>query len=136
MRQVTLSELYLGSRRQTITALRVLAGSVAALAFACAAPPASAGFVEGRAAYTAKDFQLAHEEFRKAADQGHSGAEYFLGEMYRRGRGVERNRVEAVRWYRKAAEQRSRCRRSSRSASCIAEGTAWKRTLRRAHGGI
>ena len=32
-------------------------------------------------------------------------AQYNLGWMYENGRGVRRDRVEAVRWYRLAAEQ-------------------------------
>ena len=32
-------------------------------------------------------------------------AQYNLGVMYENGRGVRRDRVEAVRWYRLAAEQ-------------------------------
>lgn len=83
----------------------VLAGLVAIIVCACAANPALAGFVDGRSAYYAKDYRTAHQEFREAADKGHAAAQYFLGQMYRRGRGVERDRVEAVRWYRKAADQ-------------------------------
>ena len=75
------------------------------IAVACVASPVLADFAEGRVAYDAKDYNAAHAEFRKAAEQGHTGAQYFLGEMYRRGRGVERNRMEAVSWYRKAADQ-------------------------------
>ena len=81
----------------------LLASCVLALAFA--ASPALAGFLEGRAAYRAKDFESAHEEFQKAAEQGHVGAQFWLGLMYRRGQGVERDHVEAVKWFRKAGER-------------------------------
>ena len=43
--------------------------------------------------------------FRKAADQGHLGAQTWLGCAYQRGEGVDKDCVEAVRWYRKAANQ-------------------------------
>ncbi len=67
--------------------------------------PALAGFAEGEAAYASRDYKSAYPEFRKAADQGHAGAQYHLGAMYRRGQGVRTDPVEAVGWYRKAAEQ-------------------------------
>lgn len=83
----------------------VIAGLVAIVACACFTTSALAGFVDGRTAYYAKDYETAYTEFREAADQGHAAAQYFLGQMYRRGRGVERDRAAAVRWYRKAADQ-------------------------------
>ena len=43
--------------------------------------------------------------FRRAAEQGYARAQYYLAEMYRRGRGVTRNGEYAVYWYTRAAEQ-------------------------------
>jgi membrane associated rhomboid family serine protease len=43
--------------------------------------------------------------YRKAAEMGDSFAEYNLGMMYERGEGVPRDEQEAVKWYRKAADQ-------------------------------
>jgi TPR repeat protein len=43
--------------------------------------------------------------WRAAADQGHAGAQYSLGYMFDRGRGVAQSDVEAARWLRKAADQ-------------------------------
>ena len=43
--------------------------------------------------------------YRKAAEQGHSGAQAQLAWALDRGAGVERDMAEAVEWYRKAAEQ-------------------------------
>jgi len=43
--------------------------------------------------------------YRKAAEQGHPGAQNNLGVMYVNGRGVTKNDSEAVKWFRKAAEQ-------------------------------
>lgn len=42
---------------------------------------------------------------RKAAERGDANAQYRLGSCYSNGDGVETNEVEAVRWYRMAAEQ-------------------------------
>ena len=41
----------------------------------------------------------------KAAEQGDTDAQNYLGWMYSHGSGVPENKVEAVKWYRKAAEQ-------------------------------
>jgi hypothetical protein len=43
--------------------------------------------------------------YRLAAKQGIASAQYNLGLMYQKGRGVPRNQKTAVKWYRLAAEQ-------------------------------
>ncbi|MEI6208102.1 MAG: tetratricopeptide repeat protein [Desulfuromonadales bacterium] len=43
--------------------------------------------------------------FRKAADQGHSQAQFLLGTMYDSGKDVIQDRAVAAKWYVKAAEQ-------------------------------
>lgn len=43
--------------------------------------------------------------YRKAAEQGHMGAQYRLGVRYYYGNGVGKDYTEAAKWYRKAAEQ-------------------------------
>ncbi len=73
--------------------------------FALVATPALAGFLEGRAAYRAKNFGSALNEFRPAADRGHAGAQNSLGYLYSKGNGVPRDSAAAAAWYRKAAEQ-------------------------------
>jgi TPR repeat protein len=42
---------------------------------------------------------------RKAAAQGHAGAQFNLGVSYDRGKGVRKDAEKAVEWFRKAAEQ-------------------------------
>ena len=96
---------FTGTRKEISTRLYVLTALVAIVAYAFLATAALAGFVEGRAAYNAKDYAVAYEEFSTAADQGHVAAQYFLGHMHRRGRHVKRDYMEALRWYRKAADQ-------------------------------
>ncbi len=44
-------------------------------------------------------------EWRPLAEQGNANAQYFLGVMYAKGRGVPQDYAEAVKWSRKAAEQ-------------------------------
>ena len=53
----------------------------------------------------AEDAVEAVRWYRLAAEQGHAGAQFFLGQMYNSGKGVAEDAVEAVRWYRLAAEQ-------------------------------
>ena len=43
--------------------------------------------------------------YRQAADQGLAEAQFNLGWMYYKGRGVRQDYAEAVRWYRQAAAQ-------------------------------
>ena len=51
------------------------------------------------------DYAEAGRWFRKAADQGHTISQYFMGVMYESGRGVPEDQAESVRWFRKAADQ-------------------------------
>ena len=44
-------------------------------------------------------------DVRQLAEKGDPSAQYNLGLMYQNGRGVEKDEVEAVKWYQKAAEQ-------------------------------
>ena len=53
----------------------------------------------------AQDDQQAVLWYRKAAEQGHTDAQYELGWMYDRGVAVDEDDQQAVLWYRKAAEQ-------------------------------
>ena len=45
------------------------------------------------------------EDLRRRADEGYVRAQYNLALMYDTGRGVPEDNMEAVRWYRKAADQ-------------------------------
>ena len=46
-----------------------------------------------------KDYDQARFLWLKAAEHGHAGAQYNLGQMYSAGIGVERNPAEAALWY-------------------------------------
>ena len=59
----------------------------------------------GITAYEAKRYDEAVDWYRKAAEQGHDGAQNNLGYLYHNGEGVTQDFAEAVKWYRKAAEQ-------------------------------
>jgi TPR repeat protein len=69
------------------------------------ATPAEAGFDEGKAAYDSKDYATALREFRPLAEQGLANAQYNLGLMYDKGRGVAQDIAAAAQWFSKAATQ-------------------------------
>jgi TIR domain/Sel1 repeat len=52
-----------------------------------------------------RDYTEALKWFRKAAAQGHAGAQTNLGVMYANGQGVDQDDAQAVQWYRRAALQ-------------------------------
>lgn len=51
----------------------------------------------------ARSYAEALQWYLKAAEKGHSGAEYSIGWMYEQGNGVRRDYQKAIGWYRKAA---------------------------------
>lgn len=53
-----------------------------------------------------QDAVQAVEWWRTAADQGHAGAQYGLGSMYRSGRGVPQNDVQAAAWWPRGTRRR------------------------------
>jgi TPR repeat protein len=67
--------------------------------------PAQAGLKEGLEAYEQGDYATALKELRPLAEQGHAGAQFYLGVMYENGRGVPQDYKEAAKWFHKAAEQ-------------------------------
>ena len=70
-----------------------------------ATPVVAGDFEDGVAAYNAGDYEKAFRLWKPLAEQGDAGAQYNLGQMYRRGEGVPEDDAKAVYWYRKAAEQ-------------------------------
>ena len=65
----------------------------------------SGPFEDGLKAHNVGDYGTAWRLLRPLAEQGDAAAQYGLGVMYERGRGVRQNDVEAVKWYRLAAKQ-------------------------------
>jgi TPR repeat protein len=56
---------------------------------------------------TQKNYSIAQEWYRKAAEQGHIKAQYELGLMNDTGLHIPQNKEEAIFWYKKAAESGS-----------------------------
>ena len=66
---------------------------------------AAADYEAGQAAYERGDFTVAFEVWLPLAERGNANAQFAIGEMYSRGKGVSEDDAEAEKWYRKAAEQ-------------------------------
>jgi TPR repeat protein len=54
---------------------------------------------------TQPSYKQAFDWFLKAALQGYAPSQHILGTMFEKGQGVEKNLIEAVKWYRLAADQ-------------------------------
>jgi TPR repeat protein len=83
---------------------RLTYAAFAGLALLAGTPPTYADNAAGVSAYLAGDFRAAREEFLAAAEAGDAEAELNLALFYYNGRGVERDLVEAVRWFARSAE--------------------------------
>lgn len=76
---------------------------MAALALGASVSLARADLQAGVDAYYEGNFAVALENLRPEADAGDPVAQYFLGEMHLRGKGVDQNFEQAAAWYEKAA---------------------------------
>jgi TPR repeat protein len=84
-------------------------------------PPLFADFTRGMHAYTHYDYQTAWEQFTLAGLNGHSDAQYFLGEIYEGGVSVPLDYKQAFHWYLQAAKQ-SHARAQARLGGLYASG--------------
>jgi len=75
------------------------------LSILCLAVPAWADFEAGMKAYIREDYAAAVQEWQPLAEQGNAEAQYNLGILYHKGRGVPQDDVQARKWYAKAAAQ-------------------------------
>ena len=92
-------------RFQVHLTARALRGVIVVLALALPAHVLAADFQDGWEAYKRGDYKTALKEWRPLAEQGDADAQYYLGRMYDRRKGVPQDYTEAARWYRLAAEQ-------------------------------
>ncbi|MBI3570513.1 MAG: sel1 repeat family protein, partial [Gammaproteobacteria bacterium] len=69
------------------------------------APPAVDKFQSGTSAFDAGHYAKARELWLPLAEAGDVRAQYAIGRLYEKGKGVERNFAQAFVWYRKAAEK-------------------------------
>jgi uncharacterized protein len=76
-----------------------------ALSMFCLAVPAWADFQAGMDAHDREDYATALKEWQPLAEQGDAQAQYHMGMLHHKGRGVPQDDVQARKWYGKAAEQ-------------------------------
>ncbi|CCQ72310.1 protein of unknown function [Magnetospira sp. QH-2] len=67
--------------------------------------PARADFAAGMGAYEAGDFVAAREAWHPLAEAGDPRAQYWMGDLYRFGKGVAQDFKAAMGWYKQAARQ-------------------------------
>jgi len=84
--------------------LRTVFGIIACILF-LSADGVAEDYADGLKAAQTGDFSTTLKKWRPLAQDGFALAQQGLGLMYRHGRGVKRNYVQAVRWYSKAAAQ-------------------------------
>jgi len=77
--------------------------SASALAVGSTPPPKS--YEAASVAYEAGDYAKARSIWQPMADKGDMYAQYAIGRLYEKGRGVDRDFATAVKWYRQAAEK-------------------------------
>jgi hypothetical protein len=75
------------------------------LSFVFLATPTWSDYKAGEDAYNRGDFATALREWRPLAEQGHAGAQYYLGMFYDFRKGVPQDFAMARQWYEKAAAQ-------------------------------
>ncbi len=73
------------------------------LSIFCLAVPAWADFQAGMTAYDGEDYATAMREWQPLAEQGDALAQYHVGMLYHKGRGVPQDDAQARKWYAKAA---------------------------------
>lgn len=66
---------------------------------------AQAQYSEASVEWVLENYEESVKWFRKAAEQGHAGAQFSLAECYRLERGVARDIDSSAKWYRKASDQ-------------------------------
>lgn len=79
--------------------------TVLLLALAAIPLASNAGIDEGIKAFQGRKYGPAWAEFEPLATQGTAEAQYYLGELYWHGLGIDKDRQLAIEWYRKAADQ-------------------------------
>jgi uncharacterized protein len=65
----------------------------------------SGDFIAARAAYIDRDYEEAAQLFHELAQEGDHRGMSFLGRMYAKGLGLQKNPTESVRWHQAAAKK-------------------------------
>lgn len=91
--------------KDCLRAVHKTAPLLAAIMIFAPGPTLAADFETGLKAFRAGNIEQALKEWQPLARAGEPNAQHSLGMMYEYGHGLERDDVEAAKWYLKAAEQ-------------------------------
>jgi TPR repeat protein len=91
-----------------------------------------ADFDEGFSAYLMGNYEKAYKEFKASAEQGNAAAQYNLGQMHYKGKGVTQSYPEAAKWFRRAANQGDAAAQFNLGEMCF-EGKGMKRDVVQAY---
>jgi TPR repeat protein len=92
-------------------------------------------YEDGTAAFDRGDYAIALKKLHPLAEQGNALAQNSLGVMYVEGKGVSQDYDEAIRWFRKAADQDSPRRRPI-WVGCMSKERACPRTTPKRRNGF
>lgn len=94
-------------KNSTLNAVSIVLWFCSALAVAATPTPplASGSYEAASAAYEAGDYAKARAIWQPMADKGDMHAQYAVGRLYEKGRGVDKDYAIAIKWYRSAAEK-------------------------------
>jgi uncharacterized protein len=77
---------------------------------------------KGRNAYRDGDYARAYKYFRRASEEGDIVADWYLGHMYRLGRGVERSDAKAFSYYGRVADSYNADEQSQKKLRIMVDG--------------
>jgi len=89
----------------TPTRIKISVFALAFLSMPLAWADDAQDFQRAEQAYEASYYEIAFPIYERLAEQGNAGAQYNLGQLYRKGQGVRQDNKEAIKWYRKATDQ-------------------------------
>ncbi|MBM3555379.1 MAG: sel1 repeat family protein [Alphaproteobacteria bacterium] len=76
-----------------------------ALVLVVTSVPAMSGYKEGVYYFRQREYKDAIKEFLADAEKGHPEAQYYLGNMYVRGLGMNQNDALAYKWFKASGDQ-------------------------------
>ncbi|BAU48549.1 Sel1 repeat-containing protein [Sulfurifustis variabilis] len=83
----------------------IIAVIASCLVLAVTADAGGSPHADALTAYQSADYERAMKLFRPLAEQGDPQAEYYVGRMYEKGQGVEKDNEQMALWYRRSAEK-------------------------------
>ena len=89
----------------TLDMMIIMSRLLLILLFVFSTTPVKAGYPEGFQAFMEGDYETAFSEYLFEAENGNSFAQADLGDMFYHGVGVKQDDIQALKWFKKAANQ-------------------------------